>query len=91
MADLNKVVVGGQHRWFGLAVDLRKCAVLRVEAGNPYHELATVIANILQSIIILADGCANFRRFLIENETQPERNREGIARSLMLAGILRRC
>jgi fumarate hydratase class II len=50
---------------------------------NVYKPL--IIANVMQSITILADGCANFRRFLIEG-TEPDRRRiqEYVDRSLML-------
>lgn len=54
---------------------------------NVYKPL--MIANILQSITILADGCTNFRRFLIEG-TKPNRRKidEDVARSLMLVTAL---
>jgi fumarate hydratase class II len=54
---------------------------------NVYKPL--MIANILQSITILADGCANFRRFLIEG-TKPNRKKiqQDVARSLMLVTAL---
>ncbi|HEY7298854.1 MAG TPA: class II fumarate hydratase [Xanthobacteraceae bacterium] len=54
---------------------------------NVYKPL--MIANILQSIIILADGCTNFRKFLIEG-TQPNRKKiaEYVERSLMLVTAL---
>jgi fumarate hydratase class II len=50
---------------------------------NVYKPL--IIANLMQSITILADGCTNFRRFLIEG-TEPDRKRiqEYVDRSLML-------
>jgi fumarate hydratase, class II len=54
---------------------------------NVYKPL--MIANVTQSIAILTDGCANFRRFLIEG-TQPNRKkiREYVDRSLMLVTAL---
>src|ERR1700742_3868198 len=50
---------------------------------NVYKPL--MIANIIQSITLLSDGCTNFRRFLIEG-TQPNRRKiaEYVKRSLML-------
>src|ERR1700750_1158730 len=54
---------------------------------NVYKPL--MIANIAQSITILADGCTNFRRFLIEG-TRPNRKKiaEYVERSLMLVTAL---
>jgi fumarate hydratase, class II len=54
---------------------------------NVYKPL--MIANIAQSIIILSDGCTNFRKFLIEG-TQPNRKKisEYVNRSLMLVTAL---
>lgn len=54
---------------------------------NVYKPL--MIANIMQSIAILADGCTNFRRFLIEGTT-PNRKKiaEDVTRSLMLVTAL---
>jgi fumarate hydratase class II len=54
---------------------------------NVYKPL--MIFNIMQSITIITDGCANFRKFLIE-ETKPNRKRikEFVDRSLMLVTAL---
>ncbi|WP_222346895.1 class II fumarate hydratase [Rhizobium leguminosarum] len=54
---------------------------------NVYKPL--IIANIAQSITILADGCTNFRVFLVE-DTQPNRKKiaEYVERSLMLVTAL---
>src|SRR5262252_7431736 len=54
---------------------------------NVYKPL--MIANIAQSIAILADGCDNFRKFLVEG-TQPNRKKiaEYVHRSLMLVTAL---
>jgi len=54
---------------------------------NVYKPL--MIFNIMQSITILADGCTNFRKFLVEG-TKPnlERIREYVDRSLMLVTAL---
>jgi fumarate hydratase class II len=54
---------------------------------NVYKPL--MIANIAQSITILADGCTNFRRFLVEG-TRPNRKKiaEYVDRSLMLVTAL---
>ncbi|EJL50015.1 fumarate hydratase, class II [Rhizobium sp. CF122] len=54
---------------------------------NVYKPL--MIANIAQSITILADGCTNFRAFLVEG-TQPNRKKiaEYVERSLMLVTAL---
>ena len=54
---------------------------------NVYKPL--MIANIAQSVTILADGCANFRKFLIEG-TRPNRKKiaEYVERSLMLVTAL---
>ena len=54
---------------------------------NVYKPL--MIANIAQSIRIVADGCTNFRRFLVEG-TQPNRKKiaEYVERSLMLVTAL---
>src|ERR1700692_1111982 len=48
-----------------------------------------MIANISQSIALLADGCTNFRRFLVE-DTRPNRKKiaEDVQRSLMLVTAL---
>ena len=54
---------------------------------NVYKPL--MIANIAQSITILADGCTNFRQFLVEG-TRPNRKKiaEYVDRSLMLVTAL---
>jgi fumarate hydratase class II len=54
---------------------------------NVYKPL--MIANIAESITILADGCTNFHKFLIEG-TQPNRKKiaEYVQRSLMLVTAL---
>ncbi len=54
---------------------------------NVYKPL--IIANLIQSITILADGCTNFRKFLVEG-TQPNRRKiaEYVERSLMLVTAL---
>jgi len=54
---------------------------------NVYKPL--MIANIAQSITILADGCTNFRKFLVEG-TRPNRKKiaEYVERSLMLVTAL---
>jgi fumarate hydratase class II len=54
---------------------------------NVYKPL--IIYNVTDSITLLADGCTNFRRFLIEG-TQPNRKKieEYVARSLMLVTAL---
>jgi len=54
---------------------------------NVYKPL--MIANIAQSITILTDGCANFRKYLIEG-TRPNRKKiaEYVERSLMLVTAL---
>jgi fumarate hydratase class II len=54
---------------------------------NVYKPL--MIANIAQSIRIVADGCTNFRRFLVEG-TRPNRKKiaEYVERSLMLVTAL---
>jgi fumarate hydratase class II len=54
---------------------------------NVYKPL--MIANIAQSISLLADGCTNFRKFLIEG-TRPNRKKIGeyVTRSLMLVTAL---
>ena len=54
---------------------------------NVYKPL--LIFNITHSITILADGCVNFRKFLVEG-TQPNRKKiqEYVARSLMLVTAL---
>jgi fumarate hydratase class II len=54
---------------------------------NVYKPL--MIANIAQSITILADGCTNFRKFLVEG-TLPNRKKiaEYVERSLMLVTAL---
>ena len=54
---------------------------------NVYKPL--MIANIAQSIAILADGCTNFRKYLIEG-TRPNRKKieEYVERSLMLVTAL---
>ena len=48
-----------------------------------------MIANVAQSIAILADGCTNFRKFLVEG-TRPNRKKidEYVDRSLMLVTAL---
>jgi len=54
---------------------------------NVYKPL--MISNIMQSITILADGCTNFRKFLVEG-TKPNRKQidEYVHRSLMLVTAL---
>ncbi len=54
---------------------------------NVYKPL--MIANIMQSIAILSDGCTNFRKYLIEG-TQPNRKKIAhyVERSLMLVTAL---
>jgi len=54
---------------------------------NVYKPL--MIHNIIQSITILADGCTNFRKFLVEG-TQPNlrKLKESVERSLMLVTAL---
>jgi len=54
---------------------------------NVYKPL--MIANITQSITLLADGCTNFRRFLVEG-ARPNRKKiaEDVQRSLMLVTAL---
>jgi fumarate hydratase class II len=54
---------------------------------NVYKPL--MIANISQSITLFADGCTNFRRFLVEG-TRPNRKKiaENVQRSLMLVTAL---
>jgi len=54
---------------------------------NVYKPL--IIANLMQSIGILTDGCTNFRRFLVEG-SEPNRKRiaEYVERSLMLVTAL---
>ncbi|MDL5052301.1 class II fumarate hydratase [Oscillatoria laete-virens NRMC-F 0139] len=54
---------------------------------NVYKPL--IIHNVLQSIRLLADGCTNFRRFLVEG-TQPNLRKIGeyVERSLMLVTAL---
>jgi fumarate hydratase, class II len=54
---------------------------------NVYKPL--MIANLAQSITILADGCTNFRKFLVEG-TRPNRKKiaEYVERSLMLVTAL---
>jgi len=54
---------------------------------NVYKPL--IIANIAQSITLIADGCANFRTFLVEG-AQPNRKKiaEYVGRSLMLVTAL---
>jgi len=54
---------------------------------NVYKPL--MIANIAQSITLLADGCTNFRQFLVEG-TRPNRTKiaEYVSRSLMLVTAL---
>ena len=54
---------------------------------NVYKPL--MIHNVLSSIVLLADGCTNFRKYLIEG-TEPNRKRiaEHVERSLMLVTAL---
>jgi len=54
---------------------------------NVYKPL--MIANVMQSITLISDGCTNFRRFLVEG-TQPNRKKiaEYVERSLMLVTAL---
>jgi fumarate hydratase class II len=54
---------------------------------NAYKPL--IIANIMQSIVLLADGCTNFRKFLIEDTCPNEKKiADYVARSLMLVTAL---
>jgi fumarate hydratase class II len=54
---------------------------------NVYKPL--MIFNLMSSIVLMADGCANFRRFMIEG-AQPnlKKIREHVERSLMLVTAL---
>jgi fumarate hydratase class II len=54
---------------------------------NVYKPL--IIFNVLHSITIMADGCTNFRKYLIEG-TEPNRKKiqEYVERSLMLVTAL---
>src|SRR5262249_19608749 len=54
---------------------------------NLYKPL--MIANVTQSIVLLTDGCTNFRKFLVEG-TRPNRRRidKYVRRSLMLVTAL---
>jgi fumarate hydratase class II len=54
---------------------------------NVYKPL--LIANVMQSITLMTDGCTNFRRFLVEG-TQPNlgKIKEYVERSLMLVTAL---
>jgi fumarate hydratase class II len=54
---------------------------------NVYKPL--MIHNVLQSIVLLADGCANFRKYLVEG-AEPNRRKiaEYVERSLMLVTAL---
>jgi fumarate hydratase class II len=54
---------------------------------NVYKPL--MIHNVLSSIVLLADGCTNFRKYMIEG-TQPNRRKiaEYLERSLMLVTAL---
>ena len=54
---------------------------------NAYKPL--IIANLMQSVTLLADGCTNFRKYLIEG-TKPNRKKidEYVANSLMLVTVL---
>ena len=54
---------------------------------NVYKPL--MIANVMQSIVLLADGCTNFRKFLVEG-TLPNGKKiaEYVDRSLMLVTAL---
>jgi len=54
---------------------------------NVYKPL--MIANVMQSIVLLADGCTNFRKFLVEG-ARPNRKKiaEYVDRSLMLVTAL---
>jgi len=54
---------------------------------NVYKPL--IISNLMQSIVILTDGCTNFRKYLVEG-TVPNRKRiaEYVERSLMLVTAL---
>ena len=54
---------------------------------NVYKPL--MIANVMQSVALLTDGCTNFRRFCVEG-TEPNRRRidEYVSRSLMLVTAL---
>ena len=54
---------------------------------NVYKPL--MIANVMQSLIILSDGCTSFRKYLVEG-TQPDRKKiaEYVQRSLMLVTAL---
>src|ERR1700674_1368763 len=54
---------------------------------NVYKPL--IIFNLMQSLTLMADGCTNFRRFLVE-DTRPNRKKiaEDVQRSLMLVTAL---
>ena len=54
---------------------------------NVYKPL--MIHNIMQSVTLMTDGCANFRRFLVDG-TEPDRRRiaDYVERSLMLVTAL---
>lgn len=54
---------------------------------NVYKPL--IIANIMQSITLMTDGCANFRKFLVEG-TEPNKKKisEYVEHSLMLVTAL---
>jgi fumarate hydratase class II len=54
---------------------------------NVYKPL--MIHNVLSSVVLLADGCTNFRKYLIEG-TEPNRKRiaDYVERSLMLVTAL---
>lgn len=54
---------------------------------NVYKPL--IIANIMQSITLMTDGCTNFRRFLVEGTTPNlQKIQEYVGRSLMLVTAL---
>ncbi|HUC83925.1 MAG TPA: class II fumarate hydratase [Candidatus Acidoferrales bacterium] len=54
---------------------------------NVYKPL--IIANLIQSLTLLADGCANFRKFLVEGaRPNLKKIREHVDRSLMLVTAL---
>src|SRR5260370_1236550 len=55
--------------WFGVQV-LDNDAAARFGGAGGYHDMnvckSLIIFNIAHSITVMADGCANFRRFLVE-------------------------
>jgi fumarate hydratase class II len=54
---------------------------------NVYKPL--MIFNVMQSIVVMSDGCANFRKYLVEGaKPNLKKINEDVARSLMLATAL---